>query len=272
MIKQNAWLYDIVQKWLWLWNSDSSSIFFKILKIKHLIIAIFLSNCQVMDRVGLFFSSNLNPSRHGFGKQEKCSPLQQPRGNLMSWAGCQNNPINLNFHLQKSLDIFEKNSADKIWSIKDIKVKKHAAVPVVRALYHGEEWLESNCWYNEQPLDTGPPEGPHAGAKWKKELCFKGSLKEEEQDGYVLHIFVVDARNATSSLWTMKYSTRSAMAKKTGNPGNSCMHITDSQSRVIARESGGNPGGYSCDDSYAFNCARTLLDKDSLSFLILLTQ
>ena len=26
----------------------------------------------------------------------------------MSWAGCQNNPIDVNFHLQKSLDIFEK--------------------------------------------------------------------------------------------------------------------------------------------------------------------
>ena len=37
----------------------------------------------------------------------------------MSWAGCQNNPIDVNFHLQKSLEIFEKNSADKIWSNKD---------------------------------------------------------------------------------------------------------------------------------------------------------
>ena len=41
----------------------------------------------------------------------------------MSWAGCQNNPIYLNFYLQKSLEIFEKNSADKIWSNKDIGVK-----------------------------------------------------------------------------------------------------------------------------------------------------
>ena len=38
----------------------------------------------------------------------------------MSWAGCQNNPINLNFHLQKSMEIFEKNSDDKIWSNKHI--------------------------------------------------------------------------------------------------------------------------------------------------------
>ena len=37
----------------------------------------------------------------------------------MSLAGCQINPIDVNFHLQKSLEIFDKNSADKIWSIKD---------------------------------------------------------------------------------------------------------------------------------------------------------
>ena len=37
----------------------------------------------------------------------------------MSLAGCQINRIDLNFHLQKSLEIFDKNSADKIWSKKD---------------------------------------------------------------------------------------------------------------------------------------------------------
>ena len=29
------------------------------------------------------------------------------------------NPIDVNFHLQKSLEIVDKNSADKIWSKKD---------------------------------------------------------------------------------------------------------------------------------------------------------
>ena len=43
-----------------------------------------------------------------------------------------------------------------------------AALLTVMALYDGEEWLESNCWYMEQPLPTGPPEGPLAGAKWKR--------------------------------------------------------------------------------------------------------
>ena len=37
----------------------------------------------------------------------------------MSLVGCQINPIDVNFHLQKSLEIFDKNSADKIRSKKD---------------------------------------------------------------------------------------------------------------------------------------------------------
>ena len=37
----------------------------------------------------------------------------------MSLAGCQINPIDVNFHLQNSLEIFDKNSADKIGSKKD---------------------------------------------------------------------------------------------------------------------------------------------------------
>ena len=34
----------------------------------------------------------------------------------MSFAGCQINPNDVNFHLQKSLEIFDKDSADKIQS------------------------------------------------------------------------------------------------------------------------------------------------------------
>ena len=37
----------------------------------------------------------------------------------MSLSGSQINPIDVNFHLQKSLEIFDKNSADKILSKKD---------------------------------------------------------------------------------------------------------------------------------------------------------
>ena len=51
----------------------------------------------------------------------------------MSLAGCQINPIDVNFHLQKSLEIFEKNSADKIWSKKDKGIKVSPPVPNKRA-------------------------------------------------------------------------------------------------------------------------------------------
>ena len=37
----------------------------------------------------------------------------------MSLAGCQIKPIDVNSHLQKSLEIFDKNSVDKMWSKKD---------------------------------------------------------------------------------------------------------------------------------------------------------
>ena len=37
----------------------------------------------------------------------------------MSLVGCQINPIDVNFHFQKRLEIFDKNSAAKIWSKKD---------------------------------------------------------------------------------------------------------------------------------------------------------
>ena len=37
----------------------------------------------------------------------------------MSLAGFQIKPIDVNFHLRKSLEIVDKNSPDKIWSKKD---------------------------------------------------------------------------------------------------------------------------------------------------------
>ena len=37
----------------------------------------------------------------------------------MSLAGCQINPIYVNFHLQESLEIFDKNSADKSLILKE---------------------------------------------------------------------------------------------------------------------------------------------------------
>ena len=74
----------------------------------------------------------LNPVWHDVGKQEKCSSLEPPRDNFYKtqWAGqgVKINPIDVNFHLQKSLEMFEQNSADKIWSKKDRGIKVSPSV------------------------------------------------------------------------------------------------------------------------------------------------
>ena len=48
--------------------------------------------------------------------------MDGPKGHFvkdpMRLAGCQINPIDVNFHLQKSLEIFDKNYAGKFWSKK----------------------------------------------------------------------------------------------------------------------------------------------------------
>ena len=44
-------------------------------------------------------------------------------------AGCQINPIDINVYLQKSLEIFEKKSADKFWSKKNKGIKVSPPVP-----------------------------------------------------------------------------------------------------------------------------------------------
>ena len=48
----------------------------------------------------------------------------------MSLAGCQINSIDANFHLQKSLEIFDKNSADNIWSKEDKEIKVSPLMPI----------------------------------------------------------------------------------------------------------------------------------------------
>ena len=47
----------------------------------------------------------------------------------MSWAGLQNNTIDFDSHLQKSSEIFDKKSVDKIWSKKDKGIKVSPPVP-----------------------------------------------------------------------------------------------------------------------------------------------
>ena len=46
-------------------------------------------------------------------------------------AGSQINRIDVNFHLQKSLEIFDENSADKIWSKKDKEIKVSPFMPIM---------------------------------------------------------------------------------------------------------------------------------------------
>ena len=135
----------------------------------------------------------------------------------------------------------------------------------VMAIYDGEEWLESNCWYMEQPLPNGPPDGPYAGGKWKQALCFKNTSSREP------HAIVCDVGAATSSLWSGKYSIRSKLARLSHNPGNSCIHLTDQQSESVlaAYNTGARKKSYGmgCDDSYAYACARALLHPASVAFL-----
>ena len=47
----------------------------------------------------------------------------------MSLAGFQINPIDVNFQLQNSLEIFDRNSADKILSKKEKEIKVSPTVP-----------------------------------------------------------------------------------------------------------------------------------------------
>ena len=48
----------------------------------------------------------------------------------MSLSGFQINPIDVNFHLQNSLEIFGKNSADKVWPKKDRGWKVPCLMPI----------------------------------------------------------------------------------------------------------------------------------------------
>ena len=47
----------------------------------------------------------------------------------MSLGGCQINPIDVNFHFQKSLEIVDENSSDKIQSKKDKGIKVPSLMP-----------------------------------------------------------------------------------------------------------------------------------------------
>ena len=63
----------------------------------------------------------------------------------MSLAGCQINPIDVNFNLQKSLEIFIKDWADKTWSKKDkgSKVPSLVSIKVKKCLLIVQSFVSS---------------------------------------------------------------------------------------------------------------------------------
>ena len=192
---------------------------------------------------------------------------------------------------------------------------------LVMAMYWGEEWLTTNCWYQEQPLeDLGIPGLTHhslsgsswPGAQWKKELCFRQQQQQQQQQKstttttttttlgeekektktMTMSILIADVGNASGRnknninpqrgrLWSEKYSVRATMAQETGHAGNSCLHLTDDQSGIVGRgavtsssrikynnKGSGSSGGMECNASYAFACARLLLNPQALEFLV----
>jgi len=192
-----------------------------------------------------------------------------------------------------------------------LEIPETVSTLFVMAMYWGEEWLKTNCWYQEQPLeDLGIPGltrqscsvSSWPGAQWKKELCFRQQQQQQQQKSsttttgeekektkrMTMHILIADVGNASGSnnnyinhkrgrLWSEKYSVRATMARDTGHAGNSCLHLTDDQSGIVGRVVTGTSrnnykvsgsGGMECNASYAFACARLLLNPQALEFLV----
>eukprot|EP00039_Didymoeca_costata_P006507 m.90924 g.90924 ORF g.90924 m.90924 type:complete len:234 (-) comp13281_c0_seq3:95-796(-) len=155
---------------------------------------------------------------------------------------------------------------------KTIALRKKAGVPTCMALYYGEDWIHTNCWYMESPIPSGPPSAPYAGAKWKAALTFPG---QDDDTQCEMTVFVVDAEGSQGALWRGKYQIREQLRRAVpGALGNCCMHLTDDQTDALeawkvapSSGQGGSRGGYECDSSYAFHCARVLLDEASVAFL-----
>lgn len=183
-----------------------------------------------------------------------------------------------------------RNSHVNILHESSIEIPIESSTLLIMAAYWGEDWLRTNCWYGEQPLEElgmEHPTGSWPGAKWKKELCFRqdglGSTTTTaaETGTMRMHVFVAvvgggDGPGRRRRIWADKYSVRAAMARDTRNAGNSCMHLTDDQSSQIIQihdrtnenlsgRHGG--GGTDCNASYAFACARCLLNPLAMEFM-----
>ena len=59
---------------------------------------------------------------------------------------------------------------------------------------------------------------------------------------------------------------REELRREVGGLGNCCLHLTDDQTAAL-RGGGASGRGYACDSSYAYHCARVLLEASSVRFL-----
>lgn len=186
---------------------------------------------------------------------------------------------------QSQIDVsksYLQRSGAKILYESDIEIPENVSTLLVMAMYWGEDWLRTNCWYNEQPLEDlkipglARPTGSWPGAKWKKELCFRQERPGTTTTAAVpitkrMYVLIADVGDdGNKRLWSDKYSVRAKMSRDTSHAGNSCMHLTDDQSRIVTSSSSASYGGMGmdCNASYAFACARCLLNPEAIKFLI----
>ena len=103
-----------------------------------------IPECQVdRERVSwififIFKKPKFNLHWHELWKQEKCSSLSPPRGifykTQWAWQGVKLAWL-MSIFSSKSSEIFDKNSADKIWSIKDKGWKGPSLMPIRVKVY-----------------------------------------------------------------------------------------------------------------------------------------
>ena len=75
----------------------------------------------------------------------------------MSSAGCQIKPIDVNFHLKKSLEVFNKNLADKFWSKSHevVHISPLKPIRVKPPLFYQVNWYEfENQFFSKDLLFT----------------------------------------------------------------------------------------------------------------------
>ena len=126
----------------------------------------------------------------------------------MSLAEYQINLIDLNFHLQKNLEVFEENSADKIWSNKDIQVKVPCPVPDrVKTI----KYFDVPTWFDNVPPGLIPRYHSPPPTVWKASLLRGGSgyfLPRMQRIAFGFRAVKPSSRTlsrSSSALWHVEY-------------------------------------------------------------------